>query len=91
VTSARGTTGLTTDFPEDDFAATGKYLRTIAGGSDRPVTSATGKIVYYSGLRTYDTTRLADRVWSRNSNEQNLALSAIAREYSRWTTCVAAR
>jgi hypothetical protein len=66
--------GLTTDFPEDVFAATGKYLRTIAGGSDRLVTSAAGKIVYYSGLRTYDTTGLADRVWSRNSNEQNLAL-----------------
>ncbi|MEZ5312757.1 MAG: hypothetical protein R2862_03435 [Thermoanaerobaculia bacterium] len=67
--------GITRDFPEDPFAATGKYLRAIAEASELLVTSAAGKVVYYSGLRAIDTTGLADRVWSREATpEERLAL-----------------
>ena len=60
--------GITHDFAEDPFAATGKYLGSIADESDVLVTSAAGKVVYYSGLRAIDTTGLADRTWSREAS-----------------------
>lgn len=60
--------GITEDFAEDPFAATGKYLSSIADESDLLVTSAAGKVVYYSGLRAIDTTGLADRLWSREAS-----------------------
>jgi len=63
------------DFVEEPFAATGKLLNRIADDPDLLVTSAAGRVVYYSGLRAIDTTGLADRVWSRETTlEQKRAL-----------------
>lgn len=67
-TARRWYQGITRDCDEDPFAATGKYLRSIADESDVLVTTAAGKVVYYSDLRAIDATGLADRVWSRETS-----------------------
>lgn len=66
---------LAGDFPEDVLAVTGKYLRWVAEPSAGLITSAAGKVVYYSGLRTIDVSGLADVAWREGTFEQRMALA----------------
>ena len=66
---------ITADFPEDVLAATGKYLRAISDETETIITSAAGKIVYYSGLRSIDVMGLADVEWRHATFARRLELA----------------
>jgi len=61
--------------PDDVLSITGKLIQHISEAQDTLLTTAAGKVVYYSGLRTDDISGLAGKKWrSATIQEQNSLL-----------------